>query len=74
MSLLDLDRLRAAPLCRDPFDFVVVEDFVHRDGLIPVIEDFPKVRGCGSFPVDMLRSGPAFTRLVGELTAPPLRR
>jgi SM-20-related protein len=71
--VLDLDRLRAAPLCRDPFDFVIVEDFVLRDELRLAVADFPEIRAQGSFPVDVLRSGPAFARLVTALTGPALR-
>jgi len=72
-SVLNLDRLRAAPLYRDPFDFLVVEDFVRHDELPFVVADFPAIRSQGSFPVDVLRSGPAFGRLVTALTGPPLR-
>jgi len=70
---LDLDRLRAEPLCRDPFDFVVVEDFVRHDELSPIVADFPHVPGHGSFPVESLACGPAFSRLVAALTGPELR-
>src|SRR5215469_15476896 len=73
VTLLDLDRLRATPLCRDPFDFVVVEDFVRNDELRLAVADFPEIRAQGSFPVDVLRSGPAFARLVTALTGPALR-
>jgi len=72
--LLALDRLQAAPLCRDPFDFVVVEDFVCRDELGPLISAFPHVPDHGSFPVESLACGPAFSRLVAALTGPALRR
>lgn len=72
-GVLDLDRLRAAPLCRDPFDFVVVEDFVQLDELLLAVSDFPEIRGYGSFPVDVLDCGPAFARLVDALTGPALR-
>ena len=71
--MLNLDRLRATPLCRDPFDFILIEDFVERDALIRAIADFPDIRGHGSFPVDALECGPAFTRLVAVLTSPGLR-
>ena len=71
--ILDLDRLRAEPLCRDPFDFVVVEEFVRRDELRPIVADFPHVPGHGSFPVESLECGPAFSRLVAALTGPALR-
>ena len=73
LTLLDLDRLRAAPLCRDPFDFVVVEDFVDRDELSLLVGDFPAVPGHGSFPVESLACGPVFSRLVAALTGPGLR-
>jgi SM-20-related protein len=73
LGVLDLDRLRAAPLCRDPFDFVVVEDFVRRDELTQAVADFPDIRGHGSFPVDVLQYGAAFSRLIAALTGPPLR-
>jgi hypothetical protein len=73
LTLLDLDRLGAAPLCRDPFDFVVVEDFVRRDELRPLVSDFPRVPGYGSFPVESLACGPVFSRLVTDLTGPALR-
>jgi SM-20-related protein len=73
LTVLDLDRLRATPLCRDPFDFVVVEDFVGRRELPSVVADFPRIRGCGSYPVDTLEYGPAFSRLVADLTGSELR-
>ena len=43
LNLLDLDRLRAAPLVRDPFDFVVVEEFVRHDALAALLADFPEL-------------------------------
>ena len=74
LSILDLDRFRAAPLCRDPFDFVVVEEFVRPDELGRLVTDFPRVPGHGSFPVESLAHGPAFSRLVMALTGPALQR
>jgi SM-20-related protein len=73
LSILDLERLRAAPLRRDPFDFVVVEDFVRGAALASAVADFPNIRGHGSFPVEALRFGPGFTCLVTALTGPGLR-
>src|SRR5579884_2429149 len=55
--ILDLERLRAAPLIRDPFDFVVVEEFVVPDALPRLIADFPAVRGHGSYPLPTLSYG-----------------
>ncbi len=52
--LLDLERLRAASLQRDPFDFVVVDGFIGREHLPALVADFPAVRSHGSFPLATL--------------------
>ena len=67
LSLLDLDRLRAAPLSRDPFDFVVVENFVRPQYLAAAVADFPLLGKHGSFPLNGQRHGAAFARLAAEL-------
>jgi SM-20-related protein len=72
--ILDLDRLRAAPLCRDPFDFVIVDDFIRTDDLPAVLADFPPVRSHGSFPLGALSCGAAFGALADELEGEELRR
>ena len=74
LSLLDLDRLRAAPLSRDPFDFVVVENFVRPQYLSAAVADFPPLGKHGSFPLDGQRYGAAFARLAAELESDDLRR
>jgi len=74
LTLLDLTRLGAAPLRRDPFDFVVVDSFLHENAVGALIDDFPAVDGAGSYPVGRLACGPAFAQLVAELEAAPLRR
>lgn len=74
MTLLDLDRLQAAPLQRDPFDFVIVEDFVRAEHLPALLADFPPVRRHGSFPLGTLRCGAAFARFAAELEGQDLRR
>ncbi len=73
LSILDLDRLRAAPLNRDPFDFIVVEQFLRVGALPSLIADFPAIRQHGSFPVESLDYGPGFARLVADLTGSAIR-
>ena len=74
LNILDLERLHAAPLCREPFDFVFAEALLRADALGAVIDDFPAVDGHGSYPVAQLRYGPAFAALVDELEDAPLRQ
>jgi SM-20-related protein len=73
MAILDLERLHAAPLCRDPFEFVVVEDFIRAEALPALVADFPEIRGNGSFPLAALSCGTAFARFAAELEADALR-
>ncbi|MBV9827788.1 MAG: 2OG-Fe(II) oxygenase [Alphaproteobacteria bacterium] len=73
MSILDLDRLRAQPLCREPFDFVIVENFFCADRLPAVLADFPDISRHGSFPLASLSSGPAVMALAEELEGEALR-
>ncbi len=68
MTILDFDRLDAAPLERDPFDFVVVDNFIHGDGLAAAIADFPPINGAGSYPPESLSYGPGFAALIAALT------
>jgi SM-20-related protein len=74
LSLIDLARLRAAALQRDPFDFVVVDEFIHREHLPAVMADFPPITRHGSFPLDEFAGGPSFVQLAAELGSPALRQ
>ena len=74
LSVLDLDRLRAAPLAREPFDFVLVSGFLRGAEAAALAADFPALNRPGSFPLDRLAPGPVFARLVAELEGPALRR
>jgi SM-20-related protein len=72
--ILDLERLRATPLQRDPFDFVRVDNFVRAEDLPAVLADFPEIRRHGSFPLGALSIGAAFAGFAAELEADELRR
>jgi SM-20-related protein len=72
--ILDLERLRASPLTHDPFEFVIVDNFLRAEELPVVLADFPAVRGHGSFPLAALSCGAAFGRLAAELEGEGLRR
>ena len=73
MELLDLARLRASPLRRDPFDYVVVEDFFARDSVAALVDAFPAISGHGSYPLTTVSSPPLFARLTEELQGAAMR-
>ncbi|HVC52237.1 MAG TPA: 2OG-Fe(II) oxygenase [Stellaceae bacterium] len=70
---LDLERLRQAPLCRDPFDYVIFDSFLCADRVAELAAGFPAVPGHGSYPLETVACGRAFAALAAELTAAPLR-
>jgi SM-20-related protein len=73
MALIDLARLRDSPLRRDPFDFVVVENFLAGENLSALVDEFPAVPGHGSYPLSTLSCSPLFRRLMRELEGDDMR-
>jgi SM-20-related protein len=71
--MIDVDRFRRAPLVREPFDHVIVPEFVRNEALGSLLSDFPRIAKGGSFPVCVLSFGDSFARLIQELEAPALR-
>ncbi|MCK5275804.1 MAG: hypothetical protein KAR37_14225 [Alphaproteobacteria bacterium] len=47
--LIDVDRLREAPLNQDPFDHIIVPGFIRQDALESVHKDYPDVGKPGSY-------------------------
>jgi hypothetical protein len=73
MDALDLAALRAAPLTREPFPYLIVPGFVRAEALAAVHADYPPIDSPGSFPVSEVSYGPAFGALLDALTGPRLR-
>lgn len=73
LNCFDLDALRAAPLKRDPFDYVVVPNFLRKGARAKIHEDFPKIAGRGSYPIGQLSFGAGFQHLLDELETDELR-
>lgn len=73
MPMIDLDRLKRTPLVREPFEHVIVPEFLREAALGPVLSAFPPIGKGGSFPVSTLSFGEAFASLVQELQGSALR-
>jgi hypothetical protein len=69
----DLQALRAQPLSREPFEFVVVPEFVKPEALACINADYPKIPQRGSFPVDQVAYGPAFAKMLDQLESDEFR-
>jgi SM-20-related protein len=72
--MLKLDTLRATPIERDPFDYVIVRNFVEHEKLRDVLADYPEVPGPGSHPPAGLKISGHFKELMDELLDGPFRK
>lgn len=73
MSLLDYAKLRATPLKTEPYEYIVVPNFVRADAFPHVIADFPPTKGAGSFPPSELKINGAMKQLLDEMDGPEFR-
>ncbi len=73
MEFCDFDLLERTPLQRDPFDYVVVPDFIRAERFAEILADYPDVPGPGSHPPATLDIRGQFARLMEELRGPKFR-
>src|SRR6187402_3178693 len=74
VSMLDLERFRATPLSREPFEFLIVPEFVKADARSAIHDDYPEVDRPGSFPLAELSYGTVFARLIEEMRGNEFRK
>jgi SM-20-related protein len=73
LGYLGIDQFRATPLVREPFEHLIVPQFIPPAALAEINSDYPKISTSGSFPVDQVTFGPAFQSLLDELNGDAFR-
>ena len=74
MEYCDLDALERTPLQREPYDYLIVPEFLRADGFKAAVCDYPEVPGPGSHPPAELNIHGAFKALMDELLGDGFRR
>ena len=74
LSMLDLERFRTTPLSREPFEFLVVPEFVRVEARAAIDKDYPEVGRAGSFPLGEVTYGPGFAKLIEEMRSEEFRK
>ncbi len=74
MTAIDLEAFRNTELIKDPYDYVVVSDFLKPDALDAIYTDYPVINRHGSYPISEVDHGPSFTALLEELESEPVAR
>lgn len=73
-TLINFAALDAAELQRDPFDHLIVPNFLTPEVVSAVNSDYPQIKGPANFKLEDIDYGPAFADLVDELSGPELTR
>ena len=72
-DILEFERLRAARLETDPFDYLVASGVIGENWTDRLISDYPKLKRPGSFPLSAVRCGSEFYRLIQALDGKEFR-
>ena len=62
------------PLTREPFEFLVVPEFVRVEARAAIDKDYPEVGRAGSFPLREVTYGPGFAKLIEEMRSEEFRK
>ncbi len=73
MAYLDIAALERTPLKHEPYDYLVVPDFVRSDQFSSVVADYPAVPGPGSHPLSEVDIRGHFEALIEDLDGPEFR-
>ena len=68
--MLNLAKLAAAELHREPFEYLLVDDVLSDDCKAAIVADFPQIEKGGSHPLSRVSYGPWFKQLTDELLGP----
>jgi hypothetical protein len=74
MGLLKIEALAATPLQTDPYEYVVVENFLDHADQAKILGGFPEMPDAGSFPLSELEIGPGLQDLFDALDGPEFRK
>jgi len=73
LHYLGIEQFRATALVRQPFEHLIVPQFIPPRALAEINGDYPTISTSGSFPVDQVVFGPAFQKLLDELNSEAFR-
>jgi hypothetical protein len=74
MGLLKIDALAETPLQTEPYEYVVVENFLDEASQGQILGGFPDMPDAGSFPLSELQVGAGLQALFDALDGPEFRK
>lgn len=73
-ALLDLAAFDATPLVSDPYDHIVVKNFVRPAALAEINRDYPPLPGPGAHPIETVGQSGGFEAFWNVVNGPVLRQ
>jgi SM-20-related protein len=70
---LSFDLFNKTPLVREPFEHLVVPEFVHANALKELNDDYPYISKPGSFPLSEVEVGAKFKAFTEEVDGAEFR-
>ena len=70
MAHLNLDKLRAAKIETDPFQYTIISGFLDADSVKRINATYPNIEKGGSYPVESLQDTMAIKDVIAELDSP----
>jgi len=74
MGYINIDKLSAARLESDPFDYVVIPEFLGSETIRKINETYPKIVQGGSYPIESLSTGMLIKNVIDELNDEPFAK
>ena len=73
MPRIQIAKLAATPLTREPYEYVVVPGFLPPEALAEVVSNYPTLKA-GSYPLDEVAVTPALKELIDDMDGPEFER
>lgn len=73
-KILDLDTVKTAPLHKEPFPYLIINNIFRNECTSDVVNSFPAINSRGSFPLSATTYSGCFATLIEELQHPALKK
>lgn len=74
MAHLQIDKLAAARIETEPYEYVIVPGFLTADSLRRINETYPPINQGGSFPIESLNTQMVIKEVIDELDGPAFQK
>jgi len=74
MAHLNIDKLEAAELHREPYLYTIVPGFLSPESVKRINATYPKIEKGGSYPIESLEAGMAIKEVIDELDGPAFQK